>query len=45
MREGNAIEVKNVTKRFRVYMDKGHTIKEKVLFSKRRKFEERTVLN
>ncbi len=45
MREGNAIEVKNVTKRFRVYMDKGHTIKEKVLFSKRRRFEERTVLN
>ena len=28
----NAIEVKNITKKFRVYIDKGTTLKEKVLF-------------
>ena len=39
-----AIEVNNVTKRFRVYNDKGKTLKEIVLFSKRRKYEEREVL-
>ena len=44
MKEENAIEVHNITKNFKVYLDKGHTIKEKVLFSKRRKYEERSVL-
>lgn len=41
----NAIEVRNITKKFRVYLDKGHTLKEKTLFRKRRKYEERSVLN
>lgn len=41
----NAIEVKNISKKFKVYYDKGTTLKEKVLFKKRRSFEERTVLN
>ena len=45
MKEENAIEVRNVTKKFKVYLDKGHTIKEKVLFSSRRKYEERVVLD
>lgn len=45
MKADNAIEVCNVTKNFKVYLDKGHTIKEKILFSKRRKYEERVVLN
>lgn len=45
MKPGNAIEVKNITKRFKVYLDKGHTLKEKALFRKRRAYEERSVLN
>lgn len=44
MKPENAIEVKNVTKKFKVYLDKGHTLKEKALFRKRRKYEERHVL-
>ena len=40
----NAIEVKNITKKFKVYYDKGTTLKEKALFKKRRAFEEREVL-
>ena len=40
----NAIEVKNISKKFKVYYDKGTTLKEKVLFKNRRSFEERTVL-
>lgn len=38
------IDVKNVEKSFRVYKDKGNTIKSKVLFSSRRAYEERKVL-
>lgn len=45
MKVGNAIEVRHVTKKFRVYMDRGHTLKEIALFKKRRQYEERTVLN
>ena len=45
MKTENAIEVHNITKKFRVYLDKGHTLKELALFSKRRKYEERNVLN
>lgn len=45
MKPENAIEVNNVTKKFRVYLDKGHTLKEKTLFQKRRAYEERMVLN
>lgn len=44
MKECNAIEVKHVSKNFKVYLDKGHTLKEKMLFSQRRKYEERQVL-
>ena len=40
-----AIEVKNVIKNFRIYYDKGVSLKEKILFKNRNKFEERTVLN
>lgn len=45
MKPENAIEVHNITKQFRIYMDKGHTLKERTLFSNRRKYEERNVLN
>ncbi|MEF9917342.1 MAG: ABC transporter ATP-binding protein [Lachnospiraceae bacterium] len=45
MKAENAIEVHNITKEFKVYYDKGHTLKEMTLFSKRRRFEERKVLN
>lgn len=44
MKEQNAIEVHDITKKFRVYNDKGHTLKELALFSKRRRYEERNVL-
>ena len=40
----NAIEVKNITKTFKVYYDKGNTIKEQVVSNKRRKYEKRQVL-
>ncbi len=41
----NAIEVNDIHKAFKVYLDKGQTLKEKVLFQNRRKYEMRTVLN
>lgn len=44
MLDGNVIEVENITKKFRVYLDKGHTLKEKILFKKRRNYEDRKVL-
>ncbi|MCR4649505.1 MAG: ABC transporter ATP-binding protein [Lachnospiraceae bacterium] len=44
MKPENAIEVHNITKKFKVYLDKGKTLKERTLFSKRRKFENREVL-
>lgn len=40
----NAIEVRNVSKKFKVYYDKGRTLKEKALFANSRKYEERKVL-
>ena len=40
----NAIEVNHISKSFRVYYDKGHTIKDQVVSSKRRKYENREVL-
>ena len=45
MKAENAIEVQNITKAFKIYLDKGHTMKEKLLFRKRRAYEERNVLN
>lgn len=44
MENNVAIEVRHVSKSFKVYLDKGQTIKEKVLSSKRRKYEVRNVL-
>lgn len=40
----NVIKVKNVTKKFKVYYDKGTTLKEKLVFWNKTKNEERTVL-
>lgn len=40
-----AIEVRNVTKQFRVYRDKSHTFKDKVLSWRRNRHEAHTVLN
>lgn len=45
MKSGNAIEVRGISKSFRVYQDKGYTLKEKLLFKKRRAYEVRTVLD
>lgn len=45
MDKGNAIEVKNVSKKFKVYLDKGNQLKERILFKNRNKYEERWVLN
>lgn len=45
MKQGNAIEVKNLTKKFKVYLDKGNQLKERLLFRSRNKYEERWVLN
>lgn len=45
MKDDNAIEVRNVTKSFKVYYDKGSELKEKALFWKRNRYEERWVLN
>jgi len=40
-----AIEVKNVVKKFRVYYDGSASLKEKILFKNRSRYEERLVLN
>ncbi|MFR4351141.1 MAG: ABC transporter ATP-binding protein [Roseburia sp.] len=40
----NAIEVRDLTKKFKVYMDKGSQLKERILFRKRNRYEERWVL-
>lgn len=44
MKDEIAIEVRNVSKSFRVFVDKGNTLKERVLFSRRRKYDYRQVL-
>lgn len=44
MKPGNAIEVRDVTKKFKIFIDKGNTFKERMLFRKRRKYEYREVL-
>ena len=44
MKSENAIEVRDVTKSFKIYVDKGNSLKEKVLFSKRNRYENRQVL-
>lgn len=40
-----SIEVKNIKKKFKVYYDKGKSLKEKVLFRNRNRYEVRWVLN
>ncbi|MCR4636575.1 MAG: ABC transporter ATP-binding protein [Butyrivibrio sp.] len=45
MRPENAIEVNHITKNFKIYKDKGHTLKERALFSKRRAHEIRQVID
>ncbi len=42
--EEYAIEVKDITKKFKIYYDKGSQLKERLLFKKRSRFEERFVL-
>ena len=44
MSEEYAIEVENVTKEFKLYHDRGQTLKEMSLFKKRRTYDKRTVL-
>ena len=41
----NAIEVKNIHKSFKVFLDKSTSLKERALFWKRNKYEIRPVLN
>ena len=45
MEAGNAIEVKNVVKSFKIYKDKGKSLKERLLFWNRNKYEKRVILN
>ncbi len=45
MKNENSIEVKYVKKKFKVYLDKGRSLKEKVLFQNRNRYETRYVLN
>lgn len=45
MNPENVIEVRDVEKFFKVYHDKGNTLKERVIFSNRNKYEKRNVLN
>lgn len=45
MEKEDAIIVKDVKKRFKVYFDKGRSMKEKVLFRNRNRYEDRWVLN
>ena len=44
MKNENSIEVREVSKAFRVYQDKGSTLKEKLLFWRRNSYELRKVL-
>lgn len=44
MDSGNAIEVQNIKKDFKVFYDKGFQLKERLLFRKRNKYERREVL-
>lgn len=45
MDPNNAIEVKNMKKKFKIYYDKGHMLKERLIFANRNKHEDRWVLN
>ncbi len=43
--EENSIIIKNVTKQFKVYYDKGQSLKEKIIFKGRNRHDTRVVLN
>lgn len=45
MNPNNAIEVRDMKKKFKVYFDKGHMLKERLIFANRNKHEDRWVLN
>lgn len=45
MQDEVLISVKELKKRFKVYIDKGSSLKEKILFFKRNRYENRWVLN
>lgn len=44
MNQINSIEVNNISKYFKVYQDKGSSLKERILFRKRNTYEKREVL-
>lgn len=45
MEQEDAIVITDVSKKFKVYLDKGQSFKERLLFRKRNKFENRVVLD
>lgn len=45
MNKENAIEVRDLKKKFKIYFDKGHMLKERIIFANRNKHEDRWVLN
>lgn len=44
MEQNVVIDVQNITKKFKIYLDKGSQLKERLLFRKRNRYEEREVL-
>lgn len=44
MKPENAIEVRNITKKFKVYRDKGYLLKERIINWKRNEYDSREVL-
>lgn len=44
MKQNNAIEVKDIIKYFKVYSDKGHSLKERVIFVGRNRYQKSEVL-
>lgn len=44
MKDGNAIEVNNITKAFKVYLDRSNNIKDFIIHGNRRRYEQRQVL-
>lgn len=44
MKEGNAIEVNNITKAFKVYLDRSSNVKDFIIHRNRRRYENRQVL-
>ena len=44
MQQENAIEISNITKAFKVYLDRSDNIKDYVIHRNRRRYENRQVL-